>query len=118
MSIVFYILYVWISDNIMSFLIYKSAMELFETPDFYLTVILNTSVVFILEYSIMYYRATYHTTMSNYFQYLIKTGREDNIDSFYYFDKRMDKDEDIDYRQPKTPTMVRPVQHKGRDLEA
>jgi hypothetical protein len=116
LSFLVYFAYVFISDDFESFLIYKSADEIFKSADFYLIVIFNTSLLFVMDYAIMYYTTTYQTTIGHYFQYLIKTGREDEVDSFQIFERKQGND-DVDYNQPKTPVMVRPVARKEKDIE-
>jgi hypothetical protein len=116
LSFLVYFVYVWISDNFESFLIFKSAQQIFMSSDYYLIVIFNASLMFVIDYAVMYYRTTYFTSMANYFQFLVKTGKEDQVDAFHYFEQK-NEDEDIDYKQPKTPVVVRPVEYKKKDLE-
>jgi hypothetical protein len=83
-SIGFYFAYIWISDQIIEFNVFKTADTLFMTPDFYLTNILCVCIVFGFDYLVAFLKMEMKRSFGDAMKILIK--KED------YFNERYLKD--------------------------
>ena len=83
-SLMLYTAYVWVADMFETFLVYKTALELFTSLHFYSIVILNAGVIFVFDIIYMYIKARYYTSLVSYMRAVIKRGNANVLASFNF----------------------------------
>jgi len=83
-SLLLYTAYVWVADMFETFLVYKTAMELFTSLHFYSIVVLNAGVIFVFDIIYMYIKARYYTSLVSYMRAVIKRGNANVLSSFNF----------------------------------
>ena len=75
-SLGFYIAYVWFGDTLDDYPIARTAYVVFTTPHFYLIVLMNTSIVFLLEAMYIYVKKEHYTEAPDFIISLVKSKKE------------------------------------------
>jgi len=83
LSIGLYVIYMWATDDLFpEFLIYKSVARAYQSPYFYLCIILTLGFITMGDMFYKYYKLRYHTTLIDYFQILVKRGKHNDPKAF------------------------------------
>ena len=78
MSIGLYTIYIWVADLIDIFIVYRTILMVFKTPQFYLTVALSLGCVLLSEAMFVYIKTEYFTEPGDFLRALRTKGQEDD----------------------------------------
>lgn len=97
-SLIIYIAYIWISDNIKQFIISYTANELFSSFFFYGSTILISVIVFLIEMTTILMIKEAFPSLVDYYRILIKTKQDEEESYFLKFDQE-EKNQNNTYRK-------------------
>ena len=84
-----YFAYIWISDSIQSFAVYKTAVILFSSQQFYMSIFLNLGVIFFADLAYIYIKTEYQTSIIDIFNKIVQWKKENVKEIFEaYIDKK------------------------------
>ena len=72
-----YFAYIWISDSVQSFAVYKTAVILFSSQQFYMSILLNLGVIFFADLAYIYIKTEYQTSIIDIFNKIVQWKKED-----------------------------------------
>lgn len=88
-SIGIYIAYLWFADTMDEYPIARTANMLFTTPHFYLIVLMNLTIVLLLETMYIYIKKEYYTEAADYIVSLVKNNNEGDHQKFERIEKEI-----------------------------
>ena len=71
-----YFAYIWVSDTVKSFVVYKTAVILFSSQQFYMSIFLNLGVIFFADLAYIYIKTEYQTSIIDIFNKIVQWKKE------------------------------------------